>query len=84
MITHHLDVYDLGDHINPIKAAYAASMAETLVNFKEGKPVFFYTWAPNWTIFKLKPGADVMWINVPEIKPTDAQKSAVDRMTVIV
>jgi len=82
VISHHLDVYGLGDDINPITAAYAASMAETLVNHKEGKPVFFYTWAPNWTIFKLKPGEDVLWINVPEINPTEAQKSAVDRMTV--
>jgi len=82
VISHHLDVYGLRDDINPITAAYAASMAETLVNYKEGMPVFFYTWAPNWTIFKLKPGEDVLWINVPEINPTEAQQSAVDRMTV--
>ncbi len=80
--THHFDVYDLGDHINPIKASYAASMADTLAEHNTGKPVFFYTWAPNWTIFKLKPGEDVMWINVPEINPTEAQKPNVARMTV--
>ncbi|PLX85451.1 MAG: proline/glycine betaine ABC transporter substrate-binding protein ProX [Desulfuromonas sp.] len=82
VISHHMDVYGLGDHIEPIKAAYAASMAEALANYKTGKPVFFYTWAPNWTIFKMKPGEDVMWINVPEIKPTEAQEPARDRMTV--
>jgi len=82
VIAHHMKVYDLGDDINLIKAAYAASMAETLVNYKSGKPVFFYTWAPNWTIFKLKPGEDVMWINVPEIMPKESQKSAEERMTV--
>jgi len=82
VITHHMDVYGLKDYINPIKASYSASMAEGLAKFKNGEPVFFYTWAPNWTIFKLKPGKDVVWINVPEINPTDAQKSAVDRMTV--
>nr|WP_245628557.1 glycine betaine ABC transporter substrate-binding protein [Salidesulfovibrio brasiliensis] len=37
--------------------------------------------APNWTIFKLKPGKDVMWINVPEIMPTEAQAPGKDRMT---
>jgi glycine betaine/proline transport system substrate-binding protein len=81
-ITHHLDVYGLNEHINPIKAAYSASMADALARYNSGKPVFFYTWAPNWTIFKFKPGQDVVWINVPEINPTEAQKELVDRLTV--
>ncbi len=82
VITHHMKAYDLKDHINPVKAAYEAGMASAFGNYKDGKPIFFYTWAPNWTIFKLKPGTDVMWINVPEILPTEAQKPSVDRMTV--
>jgi len=81
VITHHMKVYDLHDHINPVKAAYEAGMASALGNYKSGKPVFFYTWAPNWTIFKMKPGKDVMWINVPKIIPKESQKSAVERMT---
>lgn len=81
-ITHHLDVYDLNEHINPVKAAYSASMADALARYKAGQPIFFYTWAPNWTIFKLKPGEDVLWINVPEIMPTEAQKDQAALMTV--
>jgi glycine betaine/proline transport system substrate-binding protein len=81
-ITYHLDVYGMAEHINPIKAGYTASMADALANYKTGKPVFFYTWAPNWTIFKFKPGEDVMWINVPEIKPRPVEMEAVNRMTV--
>jgi glycine betaine/proline transport system substrate-binding protein len=77
-----MKVYDLDDDVNLIKASYSASMAQALANYQSGKPVFFYTWAPNWTIYKLKPGEDVMWINVPEIKPDEAQKDSVDRMTV--
>jgi len=81
-ITHHLDVYGLEDHINPIKASYSASMADALARYQSGEPAFFYTWAPNWTIFKFKPGEDVVWMNVPEIKPTEAQLPMVDRLTV--
>ncbi|MBW1615655.1 MAG: glycine betaine/L-proline ABC transporter substrate-binding protein ProX [Deltaproteobacteria bacterium] len=81
VISHHMKVYELEDHINPVTAAYEAGMAAALGSFKSGEPIFFYTWAPNWTIFKLKPGKDVMWINVPEIAPKDSQKAAVDRMT---
>ncbi len=82
IISHHMDVYDLKDHINPVKASYEAGMAAALGAYKSGDPIFFYTWAPNWTVFKLKPGEDVMWINVPEIMPTAAQAPAEDRMTV--
>lgn len=82
VITHHFDVYGLDDYINPIKAGYSASMADVLARNSAGEPVFFYTWAPNWTIFKLKPGKDVMWINVPKIMPLDSQKPGEDRMTV--
>jgi glycine betaine/proline transport system substrate-binding protein len=82
VIAHHMNVYDLDAHINPVKASYEAGMASALGSFKSGDPIFFYTWAPNWTIFKLKPGRDVMWINVPKIIPKESQKSAVDRMTV--
>ncbi len=82
VIAHHMDVYGLDEHVNPIKAAYSASMAQALAAYQSDKPVFFYTWAPNWTVFKLKPAEDVVWINVPEIKPMEAQAEAVDRMTV--
>lgn len=82
VITHHFEVYELDDHINPIKAGYSASMADTLARYNAGEPAFFYTWAPNWTIFKLKPGKDVMWINVPKILPKESQKAGEDRMTV--
>lgn len=81
IISHHMDVYDLEDHINPVTAAYEASMADALARYKNGEPILFYTWAPNWTIFKLKPGKDVVWINVPEINPSKAQEGLGERMT---
>lgn len=80
VIAHHMEVYDLKDHINPVKAAYEAGMAATLAEYKDGGPAFFYTWAPNWTIFKLQPGKDVMWINVPKTMPKESQMAGKDRM----
>lgn len=82
VITHHFDAYGLDDYINPIKAGYSASMADTIARYKNGKPIFFYTWAPNWTIGMLEPGKDVMWINVPFIDPLESQEAGRDRMTV--
>ena len=76
----HMDTYGLRDHVNLIKAGYSASMADALARYGEGDPIFFYTWTPNWTVYKLKPGEDVLWINVPEIVPKESQKGLEDAM----
>ncbi|WP_272699523.1 glycine betaine/L-proline ABC transporter substrate-binding protein ProX [Desulfovibrio sp. Fe33] len=66
VIANHMETYGLDKYIKPNKASYEAGMASAIGAYKSGKPVFFYTWTPNWTVYKLKPGEDVMWINVPE------------------
>ncbi|WP_274424481.1 glycine betaine/L-proline ABC transporter substrate-binding protein ProX [Chelativorans sp. YIM 93263] len=66
-IEHHLDAYDLRDHVNPIKAGYSASMADAIAAYENGESILFYTWTPNWTVNELVPGEDVMWIEVPEV-----------------
>jgi glycine betaine/proline transport system substrate-binding protein len=72
-IEHHLDVYDLRDHINDIKAAYNAAFADALAAYRGGQPVLYYTWTPNFTVFQMVPGEDSVWINVPEIIPSETQ-----------
>ncbi|BDQ33357.1 glycine betaine/L-proline ABC transporter substrate-binding protein ProX [Pseudodesulfovibrio portus] len=78
VIAKHMETYKLDDYIKPNKASYEAGMASTLGAFKSGKPAFFYTWTPNWTVFKFKPGQDVMWINVPEEGDTEGTVSGVE------
>lgn len=67
VLEHHLDAYGLREHVNPIKAGYAAAMADAVAAHGAGEPVFFYTWTPNWTVNELVPGEDVVWIEVPEV-----------------
>ena len=66
VISYQLDAYKLRDNINPIKAAYSASMADAIAAYGQDKPILFYTWTPNWTVNELKPGKDVVWIETPE------------------
>jgi glycine betaine/proline transport system substrate-binding protein len=82
VITHQIDAYDLGDHVNVIKAEYSASMADAVGRFKNGQPIFFYTWTPNWTVGMLKPGRDVVWIGVPYPSLPEDQKKFEDQTTV--
>jgi len=81
VIEHHLDAYDLRDHVNSIKASYSASMADALGRYKNGESIFFYTWTPNWTVGVLKPGEDVVWITVEEANLPEDQKDLEDATT---
>ncbi|MGH6945008.1 MAG: glycine betaine ABC transporter substrate-binding protein, partial [Geminicoccaceae bacterium] len=74
--------YDWGDDFNAIKAGYAASMADAVGRYRNGEPIFFYTWTPNWTVGILKPGEDVVWIEVPFPSLPEAQKQFEDETTV--
>jgi len=80
-ISFHMEAYDLEHHINPIQTGYSAGMADALARYADGEPVFFYTWTPSWTVHRLKPGQDVVWINVPEIVPKADQKGLAHAMT---
>jgi glycine betaine/proline transport system substrate-binding protein len=82
-ITKHFAELNLGDFINPVKADYTASMADVVAKYKNGKPVLFYTWTPNWTVGALKLGQDVVWIEVPysetkKVKVSNATKSKIN------
>ena len=63
-IAHQMKAYALGKDINLIKASYSASMADAIGRYKNDEPIFFYTWTPNWTVGLLKPGKDVVWLQV--------------------
>jgi glycine betaine/proline transport system substrate-binding protein len=77
---HHMDYYDLHDHVDAITASYSASMADAVTKHNNGQPVVYHTWTPNWTVNELVPGKDVMWINVPFTKPTPGQKGLEEAM----
>lgn len=81
VIDHHLDAYELRDHVNPIKAAYSASMADAIAALGQDQPILFYTWTPNWTVNELKPGEDVMWIEVPEPSLPEEQAALEDAVS---
>jgi glycine betaine/proline transport system substrate-binding protein len=77
LIGYQMKAFGLEDNVNLIKAGYSASMADALGRYQNGKPIFFYTWTPNWTVNLLKPGKDVVWLQTKDIKlPPDQQNLA--------
>ena len=65
VIEHQLTAYTLRDTVTHQQGTYAALMADALVRHKQGKPIFYFTWTPYWVSAELKPGKDVVWLEVP-------------------
>jgi len=65
VVEHHLNAYGLAATVEHIQGDYSPLIDETIDRYKQGDPILFYTWTPNWTVGTLVPGKDVVWIQVP-------------------
>lgn len=65
VIEHQLDAYKLRNTVTHNQGNYSALMADTITRYKEGKPILYYTWTPYWVSGVLRPGKDVVWLQVP-------------------
>jgi len=64
VIEYQLDAYGLRDTVEHNQGQYSAIIAETIANFKQGKPILYYTWTPYWVSGIMKPGKDSVWLQV--------------------
>lgn len=65
VIEHQLTAFKLRDTVTHQQGSYSALIADTITRFKAGKPVLYYTWTPYWVSNELRPGKDVVWLEVP-------------------
>jgi glycine betaine/proline transport system substrate-binding protein len=65
VIEHHLDAYGLRDTVTHNQGSYSAIIADTIARYRQGQPVFYYTWTPYWVSGVLVPNQDVIWLQVP-------------------
>jgi len=65
VIEHQLDAFGLREHITHNQGSYSAIIADTIARYKQGEPIFYYTWTPYWVSGVLVPGEDVVWLQVP-------------------
>ena len=65
IVEHQLTVFKLRDTITHHQGSYAPLIADTITRFKAGKPVLYYTWTPYWVSAQMRPGIDVVWLEVP-------------------
>ena len=65
VIESHLDKYRLRESIDQKQDNYFEMIEATIERFKAGKPIFYYTWTPQWVNGVMVPGKDVQWLSVP-------------------
>lgn len=65
VIDHHMKAYDLEKSVSHNRGSYFALMADTIARYKEGQPILYFTWVPQWIAGVLVEGKDVVWLEVP-------------------
>ena len=65
VIDHHLEAYDLEKSVSHNRGSYFALMADTIQRYKQGEPILYFTWVPQWIAGVLVEGKDVVWLEVP-------------------
>jgi glycine betaine/proline transport system substrate-binding protein len=65
IIAHHMKAYGLEKSVTNNQGSYFALMADTIARYKQGKPILYYTWVPQWISGVLVEGKDVVWLTVP-------------------
>ena len=74
-IESHLDQFQLRGSIQHVQGNYSALIADTITRYQQGQPVFYYTWTPYWVSNVMKPGKDVVWLEVPQSKAAPGAES---------
>ena len=65
VIEHQLTAFDLRDTVSHAQGSYSALIADTITRFKQGQPILYFTWTPYWVSGVLRPGQEVVWLEVP-------------------
>ncbi|GKT01131.1 glycine betaine/L-proline ABC transporter substrate-binding protein ProX [Acidovorax sp. SUPP3434] len=73
VIEHQLKAFGLGATVTHVQGSYSALIADTIARFKQGQPILYYTWTPYWVSGVLRPGQDVVWLQVPRSSLPGAQ-----------
>ncbi|WP_312932436.1 glycine betaine/L-proline ABC transporter substrate-binding protein ProX [Pseudomonas sp.] len=75
IIDHHMKAYGLKDRVKVNQGSYFALMADTIARYKEGKPILYFTWVPQWIATVLVEGKDVVWLEVPKTDLPDGNNT---------
>ncbi len=65
VINHHIKAYGLEDTVEHNQGQYEILLADAMTRYKQGQPIIYYAYNPHWISTVLKPGEDVVSLEVP-------------------
>ncbi|MDY7005213.1 MAG: glycine betaine/L-proline ABC transporter substrate-binding protein ProX [Cyanobacteriota bacterium] len=65
VIDHQLKAYRLEDTVEHNRGQYTILLVDAITRYQKGEPIFYYAYNPHWISAVLKPGEDVVWLEVP-------------------
>ena len=71
VIEHQLTAYGLRKTVEHKQGGYFAIIPDAIERIKAGKPTLYYTWTPLWLSGVLRPGKEVVWLNVKKTSLPD-------------
>lgn len=77
-INDHIKAFGWGDTIEHVQGEYSALMVDVFGRAARGEPVLYYTWTPNFTVAKLVPGEDVVWLESPSLPGEETEASGIE------
>jgi len=77
VIDHHLKAYGLENTVTHLQGPYFERMADAIARYREGMPILYYTWVPQWIAGVLVEGKDVIWLEVPFTSLPDGNNDVV-------
>ncbi len=64
-IDHQIKAYGLEDTVEHNRGQYTVLLADAITRYNQGQPIIYYAYNPHWISAVLKPGEDVVWLEVP-------------------
>jgi glycine betaine/proline transport system substrate-binding protein len=69
----HIKSLGLERTVKVVQGEYTTLAADAVGRFNAGQPIFLYTWYPNPTTMRLKPGRDLVWLELKTVSLPDDQ-----------
>ena len=83
IVDHHLEAYDLNSTVEQKKGLYLSLLEEVVERYEQGDRVLYYAYNPHWISEFLKPGEDVIWLEVPFTSFIESQKKISPKNTIV-
>ncbi|NEQ40105.1 MAG: glycine betaine/L-proline ABC transporter substrate-binding protein ProX [Okeania sp. SIO3I5] len=64
-INHQIEAYELENTVEHNQGQYSILLVDAITRYKQGQPILYFAYNPHWISAILKPGKDVVWLEVP-------------------